>query len=210
MKKKLLAIFAVIIIAILLPTGYLFMLRHHASFTTNDYTLEMDSVIRSLKVNGQEICKQYQLFQCEEDYQLNWKLETPIVISQFWSGNVFTVFTYSQLYTYDCYKTFIFEKGSSSFTVEITKAYKLDAFSDNNQIIADIYNKGHKTTNDTVIFEPYLTIQVLRSNPPITIQSFNPGETEEQFNFNGYADRDISYHHAGDKETVLFNVTVAP
>jgi hypothetical protein len=179
----------------------------------NDYfAVDMNTVIRHFKINGTDILAKYQMFQCEEDYQLEWKPETPVRVAWTATDEDFTVFTYSQLYTYDCFKTFIFHKHSPSFTVEITKAYHITGWSDNNQIIADVYNDGFTMGNNCFTFHGKtwnMTIAILKSDPLMTIEAPPWNTTELQFNFNGKADRDLAYHMAGQMETALFNVTLS-
>jgi hypothetical protein len=205
-KKQLVVVSMVLILIGTFSFVFYWSLPRTWSYSTNLYSLKMDSVIRNFYINHNDVCSQFQMFQVEEDYQLQWQLETPIRYSTAY-GN--TIFTYSHLYTYDCYKTFIF--GNVGFTAEIDKAYTVSGFCDNNQIIVDVKNEGfaYNETSFTFLGGLWnLTISVIRSNPTIQIQPPAPNTTELQFNFNGLSDRDIGYHNKGDLETVLFNVTI--
>jgi hypothetical protein len=181
-------------------------------FENQYFRVELDSVIRSFKVDGQEYLSTYAMFQCEEDYQLKWKLETFVRQSIAESGNITTVFSFSQLYTYDVLKEFVFYRDRPSFTVKVIKAYQIDAFSDNNQIIVDFVNIGFVNDTRSALFinsNFNLTIDVLSSDPGLSIQDpIETNPTEVQFNFKGKADRDLAYHHKGDVEIATFNVTV--
>jgi len=175
-------------------------------YSSNIYEAKMDSVIRNFYINNNDVCSKYQMFQVEEDYELQWQLETPIRYSTAY-GN--TMFTYSHLFTYDCSKIFIF--GNDGFTVQIDKEYLVSGFCDNNQIIVDVKNKGFVYNETSFTFLGGLwnmTISVIRSNPSIQIQPPSINGTELQFNFNGLSDRDIGYHNKGDLEEVFFNVTI--
>lgn len=182
------------------------------AFENPFFKVEGDSVIRSFKVGGKEYLAAYTMFQCEENYQQNWKLESFVRWSGIIHNETSTVFTFSQLYTYDLLKEFTFSLNSSSFTVKTTKVYVIDAFSDNNQIIVDFKNNGFESSNQSAVFlnsDFSLRIDVLSAEPSIVIQKptlSNP--TEAQFNFEGKSDRDLAYHQKGQIETVTFNVTI--
>jgi hypothetical protein len=195
-----------------LVIGWFWILRPTFTFTNGYFKVEMDSVIRHFRINGTDVLATYKMFQTEEDYLLQWKLETPIRISWTENDETITVFTYSQLYTYDVFKTFTFYKNLPTFLVEITKAYHMDAFSDNNQIIVDVKNNGFLLGNNSFTFKSQcwtMNISVVSADPILTIQPPAPSNpTELQFNFNRKGDRDIAYHVRGTMEKAIFNVTL--
>ena len=171
------------------------------------YSVTANSVIQSLKIYGHETAAKYKIFTCEEDHQLTWKTETTNRIVK----NENTLFTYSSLFTFDVYKTYIFNENG--FTLQLSKVYLQTGWSDNNQIVIDINNQGFNYTETSFTFYynnvTPIKIDVTKSNTPITIQPPSQNYPSElQFNFNGYSDRDLSYHKAGDIETVLFNITI--
>lgn len=193
-----------IIILISSSLAYIFLVPY--TYSSKIYSIQADTVIRDLCINGHEIAAHYQIFQVEEDYKLQWQLETPVRRAT----TTNTLFTYSSLQTYDCEKTFIFRPNG--FTVEISKLYKVTGFCDNNQIIVDVNNSGFTYNNTSFTFFGKgwnMTIDILSSNTPITIQPPPDGyKSELQFDFNNMTDRDIAFHAAGDIETALFNVTL--
>jgi hypothetical protein len=178
------------------------------SYSSDLYGVKMDSVIRHLRIGGAEVSAKYQIFQCEENYHQSWKLETPKDYHVIGT----TLFTYSSLYTYDCFKTFIFREDG--FTLELSKAYIVSSFDSNNQIIVDVINQGY-VWNETsfTFFGPdwKMTLDVIESNIPVSIQPPSIGNpTELQFDFNGKSDRNLAFHEKGDIESVFFNITIIP
>lgn len=174
-------------------------------YSSSIYSVEGDSVIRHVVIGGIDRTAKYDLFQCEENYHEVWGLETPKRCTILGS----TVMTYSILATYDCFKTYIFREDG--FTVKVSKAYLISGFDQNNQIIADLQNNLFVHNRTAIMFigdDWNLTITIVESNTPITIQPPSIGLTEAQFNFNGQSDRDLAYHRVGDVETVLFDVRI--
>ena len=217
-RQRIIVFLCILILIVTFFLGSYILSQSHTkrslTFSNDYFSLEMDTVIRRFYVNGSNVLAKYLMFQLEEDYQLNWKLETPNRFSYIKEeNNIITVFTFSQLFTYDIFKTFVFYTDKPFFLVEISKTYTIDAFSDNNQILVDVFNDHFVLLNNhTFVFflldlKHKLVIQILDSSPEIVIQE--PVTTEAQFNFNGRSDRDITFHQKGQIETVRFNVTVA-
>lgn len=206
-KKFFIALNSFIIIFIFMISVIAFSYHIPFKYSSDIYSITADSSIKHFFINGQDIRAKYGIFQCEENHNGLWKVET--VKKYVNPVGKDTLLTYSSLYLFDVYKTFIFR--SDGFTANISKCYLHSGFDQNNQIIFDAKNIGFVFNESSFTFLEKgfnVIVTILWSNVPIKIQLPISSLTELQFNFNSQSDRDIAYHSKGLIESALFDVRI--
>lgn len=185
------------------------------SVIENDfYSLRLSSSIIELRTVGSNLVADFGIFQLEENYRMDWKLETPTDVYRVSRGLNHSIVTMSDLYTYTCFKDWRFS-NSPLIQLRLIKIYEMDAWSLNNQIIVDVFNGGISTDNSTYVYFDHVGFGfvIVDSNEPVEIQiptnrsSYGRKyayPTEVQINFNGARDRDPVYHCKGEMEEVVF------